>query len=328
MPTESGRAEPTSESTHGAISIGVCSNARGTAPADDTDGTGASNRFFGVTRGDEDSDMDLPDAPLRTACGERPTGVPDPPEAACWVCSRRVAQFETYGIPPRIGRCPHCGAKPRSRALHRLVRERIAPRLRSGDRVLEIGPSRFSADHLIGADLFAPARCVAVDVRRRRHHRRLGASGRFVAASAAMLGFADGTFDFILCNNTLPYVREDRRALAEIARCLKREGVAMIDTHRGPGATRSADAHRREHPGLGEDWFAANGDAWVYGEDFCGRVREAGLEPVEIEPFPGAPDRFFTANGLKPRVRALFASRDPSGLRRFFGNRGAGRSGV
>jgi len=200
-----------------------------------------------------------------------------------------------------------------------MVRDSIQPRLAAGDRVLEIGPSRFSADYIIGSDLFAPARCVAVDVRRRSHHQRLGAAGRFVQASAAMLGFGDRTFDFILCNNTLPYVREDRRVLAEIARCLKREGLAMIDTHRGTGATRSVDAFRREHPDIGDDWFAANGDAWVYGEDFLERVRKSGLEPVEIELFPGAPARFFVAYGMKPQVSALFASRDPAGLRRFFG---------
>ena len=122
-----------------------------------------------------------------------------------------------------------------------------------------------------------------------------------MAASAAMLAFADASFDFILCNNTLPYIREDRRALAEIARCLRCDGLAMIDTHRHPGTTRTAHAHRREHPGLGGDWFAANGDAWVYGEDFLDRVRDAGLEPVEKELFPGAPAEFFIANGLKPR---------------------------
>ena len=273
--------------------------------------------------------MDCHDVPPRSpALAGHPSGLPEPSEAACWVCSQRVARFEPYGVPPRTGRCPHCGAKPRSRALHRLVRDRIGPRLAAGDRVLEIGPSGFSADHIIGGNLFAPARCVAVDMRQRRHHRRLGARARFVAANAATLPFAGSTFDFILCNNTLPYVREDRRALAEIARCLGRDGLAMIDTHRGPGATRTAEAHRREDPGLGEDWFAANGDAWVYGEDFLDRVREAGLAPVEIELFPGAPDGFFTANGLKPRVSALFASRHPAGLRRFFGPEGAVRTGV
>ena len=262
----------------------------------------------------------IPKSPPRSpARAQAPAGLAGTAEAACGVCSRPVVRFEPYGVPPRIGRCPHCGAKPRSRALHRLVCERIGPRLRTADRVLEMGPSRFSADHIIGSEAFAPARCVAVDVRRRRHHRRLGASGRFAAASAARLPFADASFDFILCNNTLPYVCEDRRALAEIARCLGRDGLAMIDTHRGPGATRTAGAHRRAHPELGEDWFDANGDAWVYGEDFLDRVREAGLAAVEMELFPGAPAGFFTANGLKPRVRALFASRRPAGLRRFFG---------
>ena len=272
--------------------------------------------------------MDHPHVPARPSAPGAPAPPAGRPGMACWICSRPVAHFEPYGVPPRIGRCPHCGAKPRSRALVRLMRDRIRPRLAAGDRVLEIGPSRFSADHLIGSRLFGPAHCVAVDVRQRHHHRRLGAGGRFVAASAAKLAFADASFDFILCNNTLPYIREDRLALAEVARCLERDGLAMIDTHRGPGATRTAHAHRREHPGLGEEWFAANGDAWVYGEDFLDRVREAGLDPVEMELFPDAPAGFFTANGLKPRVRALFASRHRSGLRRFFGPGAGGRPRV
>ena len=273
--------------------------------------------------------MALPGTSPRPSAPEpHPVKPAEPSPAACGVCARRVVRFEPYGVPPRTGRCPHCGAKPRSRALHRLVLDRIGPRLSASDRVLEIGPSRFSAEHVIGSGLFGPAHCVAVDVRRRRHHRRLGVRGRFVAASAAMLAFAGASFDFILCNNTLPYVREDRRALAEVARCLKREGLAMIDTHRGPGATRTADAYRREHPELGDDWFDANGDAWVYGEDFLDRVRGAGLAPVEVELFPGAPDGFFTANGLKPRVRALFASRHPAGLQRFFGDMGTKPTGA
>ena len=66
----------------------------------------------------------------------------------------------------------------------------------------------------------------------------------------------------------------------------------------------------------------------MYGEDFLDRVREAGLEPVDDDLFAGTADGFFTANGLKPQVRALFASRHPAGLRRFFGPEGAVRTGI
>ena len=62
-----------------------------------------------------------------------PAGLAGAVEAACGVCTRpMVARFEPYGVPPRTGRCPHYGAKPRSRALHRLVRERIGPRAFAG----------------------------------------------------------------------------------------------------------------------------------------------------------------------------------------------------
>ena len=289
--------------------------------------------------------MDHPHVPARPPAPGAPAPPAGRPGMACWICSRPVARFEPYGVPPRIGRCPHCGAKPRSRALVRLVRDRIRPRLAAGDRVLEIGPSRFSADHLIGSRLFGPAHCVAVDVRRRHHHRRLGAGGRFVAASAAKLAFADASFDFILCNNTLPYIREDRLALAEVARCLERDGLAMIDTHRGPGATRTAHAHRREHPGLGEEWFAANGDAWVYGGGLPRPGAGGGAGPGGDGAVPGRPCRVLhrqrtEAAGPRPvriappvgpspvlRPRCGRTSPRPPGIRPVPGPAAAGLSG-
>ena len=50
----------------------------------------------------------------------------------CWVCGNPVAEFLPYGIPPRPGRCPHCGAKPRNRAVLWYLREIIRPALGPG----------------------------------------------------------------------------------------------------------------------------------------------------------------------------------------------------
>ena len=79
----------------------------------------------------------------------------------CWVCGNPVAEFLAFGIPPRPGRCPHCGAKPRNRAVHWYLRQMIRPRLNAISEVLEVGGSRvavqrFSADAVIGGSRSIP----------------------------------------------------------------------------------------------------------------------------------------------------------------------------
>ena len=120
--------------------------------------------------------MDCPDVPPRSSTlGEHPSGASDPHEAICGICSQRVAQFEPYGVPPRIGCCPHCGAKPRSRALHRLMRDRIGPRLEAGDRVF------WRSVHLASAPITSS---VAICSRPRAASRWMCGGGAITGASA------------------------------------------------------------------------------------------------------------------------------------------------
>ena len=52
----------------------------------------------------------------------------------------------------------------------------------------------------------------------------------FFRAEGENLPFADASFDVVLCRVALPYMN-NRRAIAEIARVLKPEGVLLLKTH-------------------------------------------------------------------------------------------------
>ncbi|MDX1514497.1 MAG: methyltransferase domain-containing protein [Gammaproteobacteria bacterium] len=234
----------------------------------------------------------------------------------CWICGNAVARFERYGVPERTGLCPHCGAKPRARALEWLLAEVIGPALGYGDRILEVGPSRFSIDRLNQGRSLRARPWTLIDRRITRAHRRVRSPHRFLRMDVCRLGFSSRSFDLLLCNNILPYVREDRKALSEIARCLKLDGLAIINTHTGPGATLSAAEHRRLHPELDDDFYAANGDQWVYGEDFYDRIADAGLIHRTAWLFGDRPREFLLENGLNPDNRCLFAFLEPSALDR------------
>lgn len=234
----------------------------------------------------------------------------------CWICAKEVAEFLPYGIPPKRGRCPHCAAKPRGRLLGWLLKEVLCPRLGATARLLEAGASKFAVDYLLNCGFVGARRCTVIDLRRLRHHKRLKAPNNFVQMDLIRMGFRAESFDLILCNNTLPYVSDDRQALMEIRRCLKPDGLAIINTHRQPGPTMSVSEHRRLHPELDDDYYAVNGDQRVYGDDFFDRVRAAGLGCRVASAFQRRTDEFLRGNGLKRHNEIIFAFVNPTALTR------------
>lgn len=234
----------------------------------------------------------------------------------CWICDRQVFEFALYGVPRRSGKCPHCGAKPRSRVLSWFLREILAPGLAADAEILEVGPSRFSVETLLETRPLGRRPWTLIDRRVTRAHRRVRKPHRFVRMDITRMGFRPRSFDLILCNNVLPYVREDRQALAEIARCLKIDGLAMINTQTGPGSTLPVSDYRRLHPELGDDFFAENGDQWVYGQDFFARVISAGLGYRVAHLFEDQSADFLGKNGLKAANECILAFSDPAALER------------
>ncbi len=234
----------------------------------------------------------------------------------CWICSNEVVEFGAYGLPPRRGCCPHCGAKPRGRLLGWLLKEVICPRLPQRARLLEVGASKFSVDYLLTREFTCGHRATVIDRRLLSHHRRVEPPHVFVQMDLSSMGFSAASFDLVLCNNVLPYVSDDRRAIAEIRRCLKPDGLAVINTHREPGPTLSVCEHRRLHPELDDNYYAVNGDQRVYGDDFFERVAEAGLKFSRASAFTQRSGEFLAGNGLKRVNEIVFAFKHRSAIER------------
>ena len=235
----------------------------------------------------------------------------------CWICGNPVDEFPSYGIPPRPGRCPHCGAKPRNRAVHWYLREVVRPVLGEGAELLEVGSSRVSVQHMYSHSVVGSTRCTVIDRRKLRFHDLITPPHRFIPMDITNAAFPDNSFDVILCNNTLPYVREDRQALREIFRCLKPDGIAMLDSSHDGKRTLTASEYRREHPELDDDYFAENGDQWVYGADYLARLAEAGFEVRVDVLFGDCTADFKVRHGLKPHHELVVAFKSSRGAARF-----------
>ncbi len=235
----------------------------------------------------------------------------------CWVCGNPVAEFLAYGIPARPGRCPHCGAKPRNRAVHWYLRQVIRRRLVAISEVLEVGGSRVTVQRFSAEAVIGDSRYTVIDRRTLDFHARIEPPHRFIPMDVAKTDFADNSFDVILCNHTLPYIRDDGGALSEIFRILKTDGLAMLDSSHDEDKTRPVDAYRREHPELGDEYFAENGDQWVYGQDYVARLEAAGFTIRLDVLFENCDRAFKREHGLKDHHELIVAFKSPAGEARF-----------
>jgi len=178
--------------------------------------------------------------------------------------------------------------------------------------VLEIGPSRATTRVLPHRRTIGPARYTAIDLDRRPHHARLRPPHRFRLMDATRLRFGAATFDVILCNNVLPFVPDDAAILAEIRRCLKPDGAAMVDVDVQVARTTAAATLRRRDPErFTVEYVATNGSHRFYGRDYPERLRRAGLAPLRFDGLQGLGPAFRRAHGLKAdgRVYLAFATR-------------------
>ena len=91
--------------------------------------------------------------------------------------------------------------------------------------------------------------------------------------------YPDESFDVIYCSHVLEHVPDDRKAMREFRRVLKRGGWAILlvpitagKTHEDPSITEPAERLRV---------FGQEDHVRIYGPDYVDRLREAGFAVTE-----------------------------------------------
>src|SRR5918999_2507441 len=147
----------------------------------------------------------------------------------CPCCGRKARKFMPTVLP--VGRnrpnarCPHCGARNRQRYLW-LYLERRTNLLVDRLRVLHFAPERIFEEWLASQPNLD---YVSTDLQRER---------ATVKADITDLPFPEDSFDVILCSHVLEHVVEDRKAMRELYRVLRRGGSAIL---LGPMDSRRAE---------------------------------------------------------------------------------------
>lgn len=186
-------------------------------------------------------------------------------ERYCPICEKHSGKFLPFGVVKRDDAiCPWCGSLER----HRLVwlYFRMCTNLLNGisKQMLHVAPEVCLSERLalivgrgyLTGDLMQPRVMVTLDIMN--------------------LPFRDETFEAIYCSHVLEHVRDDRQALREFRRVLKKNGWAVllvpITAERGwedPTVTSPEDRERL---------FGQIDHQRVYGPDYIDKLNEAGFE--------------------------------------------------
>lgn len=187
-------------------------------------------------------------------------------KVSCPVCEKNYRTFLPYGRVARSNAlCPSCLSLER----HRLIWLYLARKTEffsANYKMLHIAPEycfidRFSKlEHLdyVTADIESPLAKVKMDV----HD----------------IPFDEDTFDVLFCNHVLEHVNDDKKALSEIFRVLKRGGWAILQIPLFfPLPEQTIEDPSIEDPKERERLFGQDDHVRKYGLDYKDRLKAAGF---------------------------------------------------
>jgi len=211
----------------------------------------------------------------------------------CPICEKSSARFCQEGVVPRDdARCRHCGGLERHRFLWLYLADRTDLFDGKPKAMLHVAPEpwfepRFRkrlGSNYVTADLFNPQAMVKMDV--------------------TDIKYPDESFDVIYCSHVLEHVPDDRRAMREFHRVLKKTGWAILlvpitadVTFEDPSIT---------DPKLRLKMFGQEDHVRRYGRDYGDRLHDAGFRFELTEVKDIADDEGATRMGLTPAAGEIY----------------------
>jgi len=185
----------------------------------------------------------------------------------CPICNFGFKKYMPYGDTNRQNAmCPKCGSIERYRLLYLYLLNETKFFEKNKAYVLEIGPIKCSEKIFQKKD--KDIDYISVD--KYRHTKAE------IISDATNLSFQDNVFDLIICYHVLEHIKDDIKAMVEIFRVLKPQGMALIqvpiDVNR-----KSTFEDSNVPKKIYEEIFGQKDHVRIYGIDFKKRLERVGF---------------------------------------------------
>ncbi len=196
----------------------------------------------------------------------------------CPVCQSTFREFAPYGLIPRANaECVACGVLERHRLIWLYLHERQKVFTTGVKiRLLHVGPQegfykRFSEDPDIeytpcdlSPDLYP-----------------FGRLAKIQKADLTCLPFKDNFFDAVICNHVLEHIPDDRHALSEIFRVMKKEAWAILQVPIDQAREKTYEDFSITTRKAREKAFGQYDHVRVYGRDYKEKLEDTGFQVTE-----------------------------------------------
>lgn len=193
------------------------------------------------------------------------------PRRRCPICGYR-GRFWSYGALPRPeALCPSCFSLERHRLFHLLVMRHGRDWL-AGKRVLHFAPEGAARPVLGRLATYVTADIAGADVD--------------CCCGMEAMPFPDRSFGVVIANHVLEHVEDDLRAMREVRRVIKDDGVAILSVPIVQGWDRTYENARVSNPVQRRVHFGQEDHKRFYGRDFAARLERVGLavDVFQVDP--------------------------------------------
>lgn len=104
-----------------------------------------------------------------------------------------------------------------------------------------------------------------------------------VKADICNLPFEDNSFDFILCNHVLEHIPDDKKAMQELFRVLKRGGTGIFQIPQDLSREKTFEDNSITDPKERAKIFGQYDHVRVYGSDYFDKLREVGFKVEAVD---------------------------------------------
>lgn len=193
-------------------------------------------------------------------------------EKECPVCGNKLGVYLPYGEHMRYNAdCPKCSSKERHRAYWLYWRK---SNIFSGKKInlLHFAPERAFYDKI--SDMreidYYP---VDIDIKKYGVREKVDITN---------IPYENDTFDIIICNHVLEHVSDDMKALSELYRVLKGNGMAFINAPIFDNYDVTLEKTEYNTPELRLKHYGQSDHVRGYGRDYCDRLSQVGFLVDEI----------------------------------------------